>query len=54
MCTVYKRRGEDGARVQTVHKMPAESGLVLGIISFSSISIKFLVQCLQKVSHVFV
>ena len=37
--------------MQTLHKMLAEEGLVLGLFSFSNISVKFLVQCLQKVSR---
>lgn len=45
-----ERRGEDGTRVQTVHNIPAEEGLGLGNVSFSSISAKLLVQCLHKVS----
>lgn len=42
-----RRRG----RGRGLHTIAAEEGLVLGIFSFSSISVRFLVQCLQKVSH---
>lgn len=56
MCTLYSRRkrgrGEERrALVQTLQKMPAEESLVLGIFSFSSVSVRFLVQCLPKVSR---